>query len=217
MVTLSQYEWRLFSVRLIINWERGICWCIRFVFCYIDFTADNLYPVGIADVRSLTENHWVAAIETGTCINGTEGGGNEEFYFTFYSDTLVFFGKILTWKSIGEYNHFLVYDIDSNVITFFDKLDTIINAHLNVDRSIHLTNDISASIYPNPAIDLITIKSNRPCLQVIDIISINGKLLYSREIEGPVIHIDLSSFQAGVYFITVRSNDYVRTDKIVKL
>ncbi|MFC2116642.1 T9SS type A sorting domain-containing protein [Bacteroidota bacterium] len=29
--------------------------------------------------------------------------------------------------------------------------------------------------------------------------------------------MDLSSFQKGVYFITVRSRDYVRTEKIIKL
>ena len=35
--------------------------------------------------------------------------------------------------------------------------------------------------------------------------------------EGPTHQLDLSSFQKGVYFITIRSNDFVRTRKIIKI
>jgi len=35
--------------------------------------------------------------------------------------------------------------------------------------------------------------------------------------EGTVHQIDLSSFKKGVYFITIRSKEYVTTEKIIKL
>jgi hypothetical protein len=35
--------------------------------------------------------------------------------------------------------------------------------------------------------------------------------------EGKSHQIDLSSFQKGVYFITIRSKDFVTTRKVIKL
>ena len=51
----------------------------------------------------------------------------------------------------------------------------------------------------------------------IEITSLNGQLFYSTKMEGTIHHLDLSSCQKGVYFITIRSNDFVTTEKIIKL
>ena len=51
----------------------------------------------------------------------------------------------------------------------------------------------------------------------MEITSLNGQLLLSQELKGPTHYLDLSSFQKGVYFITIRSKDFVTTRKIVKL
>jgi hypothetical protein len=72
-------------------------------------------------------------------------------------------------------------------------------------------------IYPNPTNDILTIETSVPALHTIEITSLNGQLLYSDKIEGSSHQIDLSSFQKGLYFITIRSRDYVRTEKIIKL
>jgi photosystem II stability/assembly factor-like uncharacterized protein len=71
-------------------------------------------------------------------------------------------------------------------------------------------------IYPNPANNHVTIETNMPGLHTIEITSLNGQLLYSDKIEGTSQQIDLSSFQKGVYFITIRSKDFVTTKKIIK-
>jgi hypothetical protein len=44
-----------------------------------------------------------------------------------------------------------------------------------------------------------------------------GPILIRQEIEGTSHQLDLSSFQKGVYFITIRSKDFVTTRKIIKL
>ena len=72
-------------------------------------------------------------------------------------------------------------------------------------------------IYPNPANDLLTVEMDKPEWGSIEITSINGQLLYSTRMKGSILQIDLSSFQKGVYFITVRSRDQVWTEKVVKL
>jgi len=73
------------------------------------------------------------------------------------------------------------------------------------------------SIYPNPAIDILTIETTRSGQHTVEIASVNGQLLFIDKIEEPTYQIDLSSFQKGLYFITVRSSDFVRTEKIIKL
>ena len=73
------------------------------------------------------------------------------------------------------------------------------------------------SIYPNPATNLLTIETKSLEQYNIEITSLNGQLLYTDKIEGPTHQINLSSFQKGLYLITIRSRDYVRMEKIIKL
>ena len=82
---------------------------------------------------------------------------------------------------------------------------------------IDITKHSELTIYPNPTDDLLSIETEYPDLYSIDITSLNGQLLYSEEMEGTFHQIDLFSFQKGVYFITIRSKDFVTTRKIIKL
>jgi len=50
----------------------------------------------------------------------------------------------------------------------------------------------------------------------IDIISLNGQLPYQSRSDESTHQIDLSSFEYGFYFITVRYRDYVKKEKIIK-
>ena len=80
-----------------------------------------------------------------------------------------------------------------------------------------MKNDHLITIYPNPTTNILTIETSQPGRHFIGITSLNGQLLYSDKIEGPTHQIDLSSFEKGLYFITIRSRDFVRTEKIIKL
>jgi hypothetical protein len=51
----------------------------------------------------------------------------------------------------------------------------------------------------------------------VEITSSTGQLISSKEMDGTTLQLDLSSFEKGVYFITVRSKDFLTTLKIVKL
>ena len=72
-------------------------------------------------------------------------------------------------------------------------------------------------LFPNPAKEILTVQTSIPNRYDIAITALNGQLLYSNKMEGPYHQIDLSSFQKGLYFITIRSRDFVRTEKIIKL
>lgn len=72
------------------------------------------------------------------------------------------------------------------------------------------------AIYPNPINTLLIIETDMPGLYHIHITSLNGRLLVSEKMEGTTHQIDLSSFRKGVYFITIKSKDFVTTRKIIK-
>ena len=78
-------------------------------------------------------------------------------------------------------------------------------------------NNIDCTVYPNPAEALINIQIKRVGKYTVEITSVNGQLLYSENIVESKHQIDLSSFQKGIYFITIRSKDFARTEKIIKL
>ena len=73
------------------------------------------------------------------------------------------------------------------------------------------------SVYPNPTYKLLTIETGQPVSQTIELTSLNGQLINSTRMEGTTLQLDLSSFEKGVYFITIRSKDFVTTRKIIKL
>jgi len=77
--------------------------------------------------------------------------------------------------------------------------------------------ELSCSIYPNPTNSHLTIETGQPNHHSIEIISLSGQLICNAKMEGTTHQIDLSSFQKGLYFITIRSKDYIKTEKIIKL
>jgi len=73
------------------------------------------------------------------------------------------------------------------------------------------------SLFPNPTDDKITIQTKAPGDCLIEIFSMNGQIILCRNFLGILHQIDLSSFDSGVYFITIRSNHLTTTRKIIKL
>jgi Bacterial Ig domain/Secretion system C-terminal sorting domain len=76
---------------------------------------------------------------------------------------------------------------------------------LDVDNSIGIK-ELSSSttpivtLFPNPAKDVLTLKSEKLISQ-IDLFSSDGKLLQSQQGNEPVVQIDLSKFNSGIYLI----------------
>jgi len=73
------------------------------------------------------------------------------------------------------------------------------------------------TIFPNPILDKITIEMRKNGEYTIDIASLNGQQIYSTKVESTSYNLDISSFHGGIYFITIRSKDFVITQKIIKL
>ena len=80
-----------------------------------------------------------------------------------------------------------------------------------------IPSDIKFSIYPNPVDGPLTVEMESQGKNIIEITTLNGQVILSKEMEGTTHQIDLSSFRKGVYFITIRSEEFVTTRKIIKL
>ncbi|MFC2129418.1 T9SS type A sorting domain-containing protein [Bacteroidota bacterium] len=76
--------------------------------------------------------------------------------------------------------------------------------------------EATATFYPNPSYDHITIEKNDFDPFSIEINSMNGQRVYSDRMEGNSKQIDLSTLSKGIYFITLRSKEIVRTEKLIK-
>jgi hypothetical protein len=73
------------------------------------------------------------------------------------------------------------------------------------------------SLYPIPTDDLLTLETEYPDHYSTNITTLNGQQILAGEMEGSFHQLDLSSFRKGIYFITIKSTDFVSTRKIIKL
>ena len=115
----------------------------------------------------------------------------------------------------GPGNHTLVYSYTSSEGQEYSTGIEVIVNDCSVGIESRELQDIV--IYPNPVSTFLTIKTGSPEFYNIRIKSLNGQLIYTGEKKETTHQLDLSSLPKGVYFITIRSKDYVTTKKIVKL
>lgn len=99
-------------------------------------------------------------------------------------------------------------------LAWFDSL-AVKQAANPSDLEVNISPEIS--MYPNPTSGLLTIELEKPDQYQIEIFSLSGQSVFNRRMEGSTYQIDLFSFRKGVYFITLRSEDYVITSKLIKL
>jgi hypothetical protein len=115
-------------------------------------------------------------------------------------------------NGLSVYKDYWLYAVD--IYGFISKPDTVtVEPPTGVEESVKAGIIIS----PNPAIGLLSIETTQPGKHIIEITSLNGQLLYTDSMEGPTHQVDLSSFQKGLYIITVRSRDYTTSQKLIKV
>lgn len=77
--------------------------------------------------------------------------------------------------------------------------------------------DLKLTIFPNPASKLITLRSEVLGVKSIEIISLNGQLMYSAVMEGNEMQADVSWLNNGLYLLRIKSKTSMKTIKLVKL
>ena len=72
-------------------------------------------------------------------------------------------------------------------------------------------------MYPNPTNGLLKIEKEIPGQAFVEIWSVSGQLILRKEMRNNSQTIDFSDFSRGIYFVTVRSAEIIKTEKIIKL
>jgi hypothetical protein len=75
---------------------------------------------------------------------------------------------------------------------------------------------VTATFFPNPASDYITIGVSSAVYHTVELFDITGKKVFSAEVNGQGITVDLRNYSKGIYFATCRGNNFVSTGKFIK-
>jgi hypothetical protein len=76
---------------------------------------------------------------------------------------------------------------------------------------------LSLRCFPNPTQKITTIQTKETGVYSLEIFSLTGQVLHREDFTGKSVKVDLSSYNKGVYFITVKVKGYLATRRIVKL
>ena len=72
-----------------------------------------------------------------------------------------------------------------------------------------------ATIYPNPAYEVLYITNKSKENLKTEIADINGQIIYSSEISYGDLKINVSGFAKGIYILKISSNDKIQTQKLL--
>jgi len=134
------------------------------------------------------------------------------------NDNIVEIGFFDTYQDNNDASYNGVW----NVYPYFESENIMINDRSGgfflVRSSLLNNNDFSAVntfvVYPNPASDELTIKSNGDVISSISIVDVVGKVLFAESnLNSEIKNIDISSFSAGIYFVNINNN---LTKKVIK-
>jgi len=133
---------------------------------------------------------------------------NNQLLYTLILDYLPSLYQVCVWDSFTADSKDMNIETTGSPNIFFTTECTI---------GIEETINSGLSVYPNPGSSHLTIETTNPDHYSIEITSLNGQHIYQDELEGSSFQIDLSGFQKGVYFITIRSINFVTTRKFIRL
>lgn len=95
------------------------------------------------------------------------------------------------------------------------KVETIVIGTIGLNDPIEL----SAEVYPNPAVEAVTIALNAPLLEeaTLEVYTVDGRLVLKKEVRSGSVEIDLDvrSIANGVYWIQLQSDGRRIREKIV--
>lgn len=117
--------------------------------------------------------------------------------------------QVYTAESISPNGLYVAgYGVDTSTFLYFAYRVT-----LNGTTGISSTTSETIEMYPNPTSGFTTIENKgQATLTVSDI---RGRVVIKTEINGKY-SLDLTEYNSGIYFVTILSNDKMRTSKIIK-
>lgn len=87
----------------------------------------------------------------------------------------------------------------------------------NVTSIAKIVQENNINIYPNPSNGIFTISVSQSIIQSIKVLTIGGKEAYfDLNLPSKNLHqLDLTSLPNGIYFVEIKTNDYISRERIV--
>ncbi len=181
------------SVNLRIS-SRRYCYTRPFNCGLVDFTSDTMFT----------------SLGCGLILAGCDIEENN----VFQSNYIMIYQEFSTPQTFGPFNYTLTTENDIISLTITNSLgDSATYSATTLGNSTQ--DQISFTIYPNPASNLIYFKGSKIKIQNFKIFNINGQQVLQSAF-NPATGIDVSHLTKGVYFIKVDTKDGSLMKKFIK-
>ncbi len=97
-----------------------------------------------------------------------------------------------------------------------DESDIELNINLDVATSISVDIGLPLHIFPNPASDVLNISLTPGINNYLEVYSSNGKLIHTETSEQAEIRLDLANYYKGLYILTIKAGNAIRSGKFLK-
>ena len=112
----------------------------------------------------------------------------------------------------GSFLKLVGLDLDNSLASsWIARNDT--SENLSVESS---TFDSFVSVFPNPVLDVLKIKTSSGNISTVKIFSINGKLFRTYSFDHKQVELDLSAFENGFYILQIQTDSELLFKKIIK-
>ena len=112
----------------------------------------------------------------------------------------------------GSFLKLVGLDLDNSLASsWIARNDT--SENLSVGTS---TFDSFVSVFPNPVLDVLKIKTSSGNISTVKIFSINGKLFRTYSFDHKQVELDLSAFENGFYILQIQTDSELLFKKIIK-
>ena len=175
-------------------------------FVTFDYWAEDILP-GF-DVRMINQGVEFAYEVGNDEPIVTESWTKVEIPLSFFTNLGFDDTQFFQWK-IGP----LENSVDNAGVAYIDNI--LITQNTLSTNSFETLNDFS--VYPNPTIDVWTIKSVNSDIQTVELYNTLGRLVNTINADSSEINIDASNLSSGIYFAKINSQDSEsQTIKLIK-
>lgn len=125
-------------------------------------------------------------------------------------------------SALGIYTDSLSFELSSSDVGAFGMntpayfcVDNVSATESNVSVAT-ISHDQNVEVYPNPFADNVTVDLKTTAPRIISVYNAFGQLLMNEQTTVARLDLDLSSYDAGVYFVKVQENSKLITKRIIK-
>ena len=106
--------------------------------------------------------------------------------------------------------------MEGQFLTAYDQLNIVEFNNSGNSAGISEIKNNKIKVYPNPFNDYVTISIGNDKMSEVSITDIVGKVIINKRYFDDTIKIDLSSLSTGTYIVTIKNNNTVTTEQIIK-